>query len=86
MIFNLRTLTIVHVVISLLGIGSGFVVMIRAAHRHRTPHLDGDLPVDHTGNECDWIPLSIPEVYAGNWRRHRIDDRTGTRHPCAVCL
>ena len=28
MIFNLRTLTIVHVVISLVGIGSGFVVML----------------------------------------------------------
>ena len=27
MMFNLRTLTMVHVVISLLGIGSGFVVM-----------------------------------------------------------
>jgi len=56
---SLQTYTAIHVILSLIGIGSGLVVL--AGLLTQAPRqLDRDLPHDDCADQRNWLPLSLP--------------------------
>src|SRR6266487_1041647 len=66
----LEIYTLLHVIISLIGIFSGLVVLFGTALRQTSRWLDEMVPDHHRVDERDRLFLSVPWFYASHWRRH----------------
>ena len=58
------TYTLIHVLISLVGIGTGFVVMYGLLGWKAFDRWTGSVSHDHGADQCDWIRLSLRSPYA----------------------
>jgi hypothetical protein len=80
----LNTTTLVHVILSLMGIASGFVVLFGAATREADGRVDGDICCNNRADQRDGLFVSLPQVSSVARHRHPVADRSGDRHRGAI--
>ena len=71
------TFTTVHVIISLVGIGSGLIAIFGVLSAMRLNGLDRALSIDHGADQCDRLWLSLHARYARPQGRGHLAGRAG---------
>ena len=79
---GLELFTAFHVLISLIGILSGFVAVFGMVRSKPLDWWTDSLPHHDGGDECHRFPVSVSRVHAGDWHRHHLDDRAGAGDRC----
>ena len=80
MILGMTNFTFAHVVLSLIGILSGFVVLYALLTVNRMAGWTLIFLRHDDSDERDGLRLSLPRLPAGDRCRHPVDDRAGGRH------
>ena len=86
---SIGAFTVFHVILSLVGIGSGFVAVFGLINESAAASVDRAFSDHHDSHQRDWIPVSVPRVRSRDCGRNSLadcpsagDDRAVRRKAC----